>query len=230
MTAEDRDRRGWDLVAAAQAGDHAAFGELWLRYRPQIQRFVASKLRDRDAVEDLTSETFLRAWRALGTARDQGREVGSWLVRIAHNLVVDHARATARSRAIFAEPTGSDDAPGVVFAPGPESGIPEQHNRAGTSVHLRSYLDQLPARERQCLRLRFMEELSAAEIGESMGCTASAAKTVQYRAVRRLAGLLEADGYTSSAEFAAASPDPTTVVPLTREPSESHQPALREVA
>jgi RNA polymerase sigma-70 factor (ECF subfamily) len=230
MTAVDRDRRGWDLVAAAQAGDHAAFGELWLRYRPQIQRFVASKLRDRDAVEDITSETFLRAWRALGTAQDQGRDVGSWLVRIAYNLVVDHARATARSWVIFTERTGSDDAAGVAFELGPEAGVPEQHNRAGTSVHLRRYLDQLPARERQCLWLRFVDELSAAQIGESMGCTASAAKTVQYRAVRRLAGLLEADGYASSAEFAAASPDPTTVVPLTLEPSALHQHDLREVA
>jgi RNA polymerase sigma-70 factor (ECF subfamily) len=196
---------GWDLVSRAQAGDERAFGELLLRYRPQVRRFVASKVRDREAVEDLTSETFLRAWRSLNTARDQGRDVSSWLVRIAHNLVIDHARAVARSGFVsVGDPTELPD-PGVA---GPEAFVPEQRNRRGASQRLGGYLQELPVRERECLRLRFVGELSAAQVGDELGCTAVAAKTLQYRAVRRLAAVLEADGFTGSDEFAAASPDP----------------------
>lgn len=222
------DARGWKLVAAAQAGDELAFNELWVRYRPQVRRFISSKVRDRDVADDLTSETFVRAWRSLGSAQDRGGDFGSWLFRIAHNLVIDHARAVARSRLIyFAEPTEPLVERQVPTEVGPDGHVLERTNQIGISVHLSRYVDRLSTRERRCLHLRFGGELTAAETGAAMGCSATAAKSLQYRAIRQLTALLAADGFSSSTQFAAASPDPWSTIPLPRRTSE---PELREVA
>ncbi len=212
MTAEqkraDLGRAGWDLIAAARAGDADAFSELYRHYRPQVARFIASKVTDRTAVEDLTSDTFLKAWRALDGVTDQTRDVSSWLIAIAHRRVIDHARSAGRARVVVpAQPIGHQD-PGVVdLASGPDALVPEQRNRAAARVELGRYLAQLPDRERRCLHLRYAGELGSAQIGRHLGCTPIAAKSLQHRAISRLAALLRADGHTSTASFTATLPD-----------------------
>ena len=67
----------WELVAASQAGDRAAFAELYRRFRPVIERYVGWRVQDWAEVEDLVSETFLRALRGIGSVSYQGRDVGA---------------------------------------------------------------------------------------------------------------------------------------------------------
>lgn len=55
----------WDLIEAARHGDRAAFGELWTRCYPSIHRFALRRTGSRRLAEDFTSETFVRAWRAI---------------------------------------------------------------------------------------------------------------------------------------------------------------------
>src|ERR1700710_2120506 len=77
------------LMERAQDGDPQAFRELHDRYAAPVRRFVASRVPD-SLADDLTNETFLRAWRALTGFRWQDRDPLAWLLTIARNLIADH--------------------------------------------------------------------------------------------------------------------------------------------
>lgn len=87
----------WELVDRARAGDAAAFGQLVRRHQGRIHRLAAHLLRSRSEAEDVTQETFIRAYRALG--RFDGRsEPYTWLYRIAVNLSLNALRSRRARR------------------------------------------------------------------------------------------------------------------------------------
>ncbi|GAB3934068.1 hypothetical protein GCM10029976_042490 [Kribbella albertanoniae] len=82
-----------ELVDRAQAGDVGAFGELYDEYSLTVYRYIYARVSSSALAEDLTSETFVRALRALDSFRWQGRDFGAWLVTIARNLITDHYKS-----------------------------------------------------------------------------------------------------------------------------------------
>jgi RNA polymerase sigma-70 factor, ECF subfamily len=84
----------WQLVAAVQAGDQSAFGQLYARYQPVVAKLIYSRTRDRLLTEDLTSETFLRTLRRIDTINDQGKDLGAWLTTVARSLIADHFKCS----------------------------------------------------------------------------------------------------------------------------------------
>jgi RNA polymerase sigma factor (sigma-70 family) len=101
------------LVAAARAGDRAAFALLVARYRDVAFAYALARLRDRDEAEDVTQETFIRAFLAVGRLRGPG-SWEAWMMRILRNLCHDALR---RKRAQQAEPIKDD---WLADAPSPE--------------------------------------------------------------------------------------------------------------
>jgi RNA polymerase sigma-70 factor (ECF subfamily) len=92
---EPEDANGaWALVKAAQAGEMAAFGELFDRYYDVVFRFVLFRMGDRTLAEDITQETFVRALRRITSVSYQGRDIGAWFVTIARNLIFDHVKSS----------------------------------------------------------------------------------------------------------------------------------------
>ena len=83
-----------DLVERAQAGEADAFGRLYDQYSDTVYRYIYYRVGGKATAEDLTSETFLRALRRIGTFTWQGRDFGAWLVTIARNLVADHFKSS----------------------------------------------------------------------------------------------------------------------------------------
>lgn len=83
-----------DLVERAQAGEAEAFGRLYDQYSDTVYRYIYYRVGGKATAEDLTSETFLRALRRIGTFTWQGRDFGAWLVTIARNLVADHFKSS----------------------------------------------------------------------------------------------------------------------------------------
>lgn len=175
----------WALVEAAQRGDSAAFGELYDRYVESVFRYVLFRVGDRTLAEDVTSETFLRAFRRITSISYQGRDVGAWFVTIARNLVLDHVKSSRfRLEVATADP---DD--GTTVALGPESQVLTQL----THVELLRCVRQLGDDQRECIVLRFLQGLSVSETALIMGRNEGAIKALQHRAVRRLAQLLPAE-------------------------------------
>lgn len=193
----------WGLVLAAQGGDRDAFGELWRIYQPMVLRFVRSKVRDRDLAEDLTADTFLKAWRAIRTVRDQGRDVAAWLITIARNRVLDHFKSSAHNQELLPRtPIGSQDT-GIAQVSGPDVLVPEQLDREA-AARIAGYVARLPERQRQVIGLRYGQEATSREIATVMGCSEPATRSLRTNATRSLRHFLAEDGHTSTADFIAA--------------------------
>ncbi|WP_229400408.1 ECF subfamily RNA polymerase sigma factor, BldN family [Micromonospora okii] len=180
----------WALVERAQAGEAEAFGLIYDRYVDTVFRFVYFRVGNRQLAEDLTSDTFLRALKRIGSFTWQGRDLGAWLVTIARNLVADHFKS-GRYRL---EVTTGDVLDADREDRGPE-GSPEaavvEHI---TNVALLTAVKQLNPEQQECIVLRFLQSFSVAETARAMGKNEGAIKALQYRAVRALARLLP-DGF-----------------------------------
>ncbi|WP_367134588.1 sigma-70 family RNA polymerase sigma factor [Saccharothrix sp. HUAS TT1] len=172
----------WNLVRAAQGGDTDAFGALYDRYVDVVYRYVLFRVGDRTLAEDVTSETFLRALRSIGSISYQGRDVGAWFVTIARNIVFDHVKSS-RYRL---EVTTAELADNREVADGPEQEVLTD----ATNAELLRCVAQLGEDQRECITLRFIQGLSVAETAARMGRNEGAIKALQHRAVRRLAQLL----------------------------------------
>jgi RNA polymerase sigma-70 factor (ECF subfamily) len=180
----------WALVERAQAGEAEAFGLIYDRYMDTVFRFIYFRVGNRQLAEDLTSETFLRALKRIGSFTWQGRDLGAWLVTIARNLVADHFKS-GRYRL---EITTGDVLDADKEDRGPE-GTPEtavvDHI---TNVTLLTAVKQLNPEQQECIVLRFLQGYSVAETAQAMGKNEGAIKALQYRAVRALHRLLP-DGF-----------------------------------
>ncbi|MGY1635237.1 sigma-70 family RNA polymerase sigma factor [Geodermatophilus sp. SYSU D00742] len=172
----------WELVRRAQQGDAEAFGELYDHYVTVVFRYLYHRVGDRALVEDLTSETFVRALRRIDSLTYQGRDVGAWLVTIARNLLRDHLKSSRfRLELTTADMRDADRA-----TDGPEDAVVQRL----TNEQLLTCVRQLGAEQQECISLRFLQGLSVAETAAVMGKKDGAIKALQHRAVRRLAGLL----------------------------------------
>ncbi|GJF29798.1 hypothetical protein KNE206_24980 [Kitasatospora sp. NE20-6] len=174
-----------ELVERAQAGESEAFGGLYDQYADTVYRYIYYRVGSRATAEDLTSETFLRALRRIGTFTWQGRDFGAWLVTIARNLVADHFKSSRfRLEVTTGEMLDSNEC-----ERSPEESVLESLANAS----LRDAVRRLNPQQQECVNLRFLQGLSVAETARIMGKNEGAIKTLQYRAVRTLARLLPAD-------------------------------------
>ncbi|WP_447038137.1 ECF subfamily RNA polymerase sigma factor, BldN family [Streptomyces sp. DSM 118878] len=183
--ADSDSARMMELVERAQAGESDAFGRLYDQYSDTVYRYIYYRVGGKATAEDLTSETFLRALRRIGTFTWQGRDFGAWLVTIARNLVADHFKS---SRFRLEVTTGEMlDANEVERSP--EDSVLEHLSNTALLEAVR----RLNPQQQECVTLRFLQGLSVAETARVMGKNEGAIKTLQYRAVRTLARLLPDD-------------------------------------
>ncbi|WP_045699253.1 ECF subfamily RNA polymerase sigma factor, BldN family [Streptomyces rubellomurinus] len=174
-----------ELVERAQNGESEAFGRLYDHYADTVYRYIYYRVGSRATAEDLTSETFLRALRRIGTFTWQGRDFGAWLVTIARNLVADHFKSSRfRLEVTTGEMLDSNEC-----ERSPEDSVLESLSNAALLDAVR----RLNPQQQECVTLRFLQGLSVAETARIMGKNEGAIKTLQYRAVRTLARLLPPD-------------------------------------
>jgi RNA polymerase sigma-70 factor (ECF subfamily) len=169
-------------VRAAQA-DRAAFGRLYRRYLEGVYGYSFYLLGDHHDAEDVTERTFVAALGAIDRYRDTGATFRSWLFRIAHNQLANALRARSRQRALPLDKV--DAAGGSGGDPARLAGLADEAHR------LRAAVRALSVDRRQVIVLRFVDGLSAREIGEVLGRSEGAVRVLQHRALRDLAALLE---------------------------------------
>jgi RNA polymerase sigma-70 factor (ECF subfamily) len=170
-----------DEIALAQAGEgnKEAFGVLYERYVGRIYNYIYYRTGNQSDAEDLTARVFFRAMHHIKNYQDRGLPFSAWLYRIAHNLVANWHRDNSRRPEI-----PLDD--GVMvrhqWQEHPEQALlkAEEHQRLLNLIH------GLTPDRQQLLILKFVDHLSNAEIGQVMGKTEGAVKSLYHRTLLSL--------------------------------------------
>jgi len=185
----------WLLIERAQAGEAEAFGAIYEHYYELIFRYIRFRVADRQTAEDLTADTFLRAFKRIGAFTWQGRDPGAWLVTIARHLVADHFKSGRhRFESVGINVLNEEDTRPDERAEGrPEQSVVDHL----THLDMLRAVQQLTREQHECIVLRFLRGLSVAETARVMGKNQGAIKALQYRARNELVRLL-ATGATSA--------------------------------
>jgi RNA polymerase sigma-70 factor, ECF subfamily len=162
------------LVDRAQQGDRVALEELYLLHFDRIYSYLHMSVGNRHDAEDLTTQTFVRMLESIGRFRWQAAPFSAWLFRIAHNLAMDHFRATRRwqPEEEVPEPPGSE-----------EASAEEQALHVIGRQSMLDLIDNLSAEQQQVLTLKFVFNFSNAEVATILAKTEGAIKSLQHRAL-----------------------------------------------
>jgi RNA polymerase sigma-70 factor (ECF subfamily) len=172
MVDQERAESDARLVEATRAGSEKAFREIVERYHAMTFAVVRGILRDRPDVEDAMQEVFIKVYRGLGGFRGEAK-LSSWIYQIARNEALNRARKPN------APGTPLDD---VVIATPEESRPDVEYRRKIEREDVERCLAELDDDFRRVLELRYMAEMSYAEIGETMGLPIGTVKTYIHRA------------------------------------------------
>ena len=169
-----------DKVALARAskGDREAFGILYERYVRRIYNYIYYRTGNIYDAEDLTERVFFRALRHIGNYRDRGLPFSAWLYRIAHNLVANWHRDNSRRKEI-----PLDDG---IFSTKVESHPEHELLVSEERERLLQMIRRLPPDRQHLIVLKFVDHLSNAEIGQIMGRTEGAVKSLYHRTLLSL--------------------------------------------
>lgn len=164
------------LVLRAIRRDQDAFGELYDRHVVRVYRHIYYMVGSAAEAEDLTAQTFLRAWEAIERYQVRGAPFVSWLLRIAHNLGVSYLRSKRDSSELH---------DGIIDTK--ERRDPEwSYQQTAEEELVREAILRLREEQRQVIILRFIEDLDYREVAEIIGKSVAAIRVIQHRALNSL--------------------------------------------
>ena len=174
------------ILKRALNGEKEAFAEIYDFYVIRIFRFVYLKTSSKETAEDLTADTFLRCWKYIKEKSESGKKeivknnkIGSFLYRIARNLIIDHYRKKKNMTVEISE----EEKETIVDH---KQDILAQIDRKQEIEELRKSLGHLNDDYQEILILRYVEDLSMAEIAEITEKKEGAIRVQLHRAVKAL--------------------------------------------
>ena len=160
------------LISNYILGEEAALSVLINRHQARLYGFIFSKIQDRDATEDVFQDTFIKVIRTLkrGNYNEQGKFL-PWVMRIAHNLVIDYFRKNNRMPKF--KNKGDFDIFSVLSdeSPNAENKIVENQ----IADHVRILLEELPQDQKIVIKMRIYQDMSFKEISENTGVSINTA-------------------------------------------------------
>ena len=172
-----------EILLHASQGDREAFGVLYEQYVERIYNYVYYRTGNVHDAEDLTARVFYRALHHIQNYTDRGVPFSAWLYRIAHNLIANWHRDRSRHQEI-----PLDDAPTIHYRGDPPEAVLIQSQDQDALLKL---LRHLPAERQHLLILKSVEHMSNSEIGEIMGRSEGAVKSLYHRTLLALRDDLE---------------------------------------
>ncbi len=158
--------------------DKEAFGELYELYAERIYKYIYYRTSNHAETEDLTSRVFERALKHISHYENRGVPFSAWLYRIAHNLVANYHRDRSRRQLISLESISQWH----IYEDGPELAIETDEDK---ETLLRA-VHRLPADRRDLLLMKYVEKMPNAEIGDIMGRSEGAIKSLYHRTLLAL--------------------------------------------
>ena len=164
------------LVRRAQQRDQEAFAQLYEEHFDKIYRYVALRIGDKKEAEDMTQQVFINALKSISSFKWKGIPFSAWLVRIAHNQVVDYLRKKTKQATVpLDESRASGDSNPQLMA---EYRLDIEQLLLATK--------RLTQAQREVISLRFAGELSTAQVAKVMGKSQGAVKALQHSAIAAL--------------------------------------------
>ncbi len=168
------------LVSRTQNGEMEAFALLYTEYFEHIYRYIYLRVGQVQQAEDLTQEVFLKALDSIGSYHYKGAPFGSWLFRIAHNLVIDYYRKSRKESTLPAESL-------TIIEPDGPAGAFE---RSMEVQSMKTAIEMLPPKQKEVISMRFGAGMSVAETARATGKTEGTVKKLQFEALAKLRRLI----------------------------------------
>ena len=153
-----------ELIVLYSNGKEQAFETLLMRHKDRIYRYILSKLKDSDLANDVFQDTFIKVIQTLkkGTYNEKGRFV-SWVMRIAHNLIIDHFRRQQRMPMYDTYDSEHD-----VFyrLSEPSKNIEDMIIDSQIKTDINALMLELPQNQYEVLKMRLYQDMSFKEIAE----------------------------------------------------------------
>ena len=146
------------------SGDHSAISKLIERHSRRVRDYINMMVKDRDVADDIFQETFIKAVRVIDEGRytDNGKFL-SWILRIAHNQVIDHFRAQRQNKSVSEAEAGYDVLGTLKLA---ERTIEDSMVCDQIERDVRALVELLPDEQREVVIMRYFSGLSFKEIAE----------------------------------------------------------------
>ncbi|WP_337633157.1 RNA polymerase sigma factor [Prevotella sp.] len=184
-----------ELALSYIDGNNRAFDLLLLRNQSNIYSYILFIVHDRETAEDLFQDTFVKAIAYMQDGRytTSGKFAG-WLMRIAHNTVMDWYRSLAQFH--FVEANKDNDLSNVSDPSLVVDNIENQYVNSQTLKDVRRLLDMLPMIQREVVYMRFYQQLSFKEIAETTNCSINTALGRMRYAVLNMRRMAKTYGMT----------------------------------
>lgn len=146
------------------SGDRSAISQLIERHSRRVKDYIHMMVKDRDVVDDIFQETFIKAVRVIDEGRytDNGKFL-SWILRIAHNQVIDHFRAQRQNKSVSESEAGYDVLGTLKLA---ERTVEDAMVCEQIERDVRALVELLPAEQREVVMMRYFSGLSFKDIAE----------------------------------------------------------------
>ncbi|MEK6154211.1 sigma-70 family RNA polymerase sigma factor [Flavobacteriaceae bacterium 3-367] len=176
------------LISAYMNGDERALETLINKHNQRITSFIYSKVMDRDVTEDIFQDTFIKVIRTLkkGSYIDEGKFL-PWVMRIAHNLIIDHYRKNKRLPKFEA----GDDFNIFSIIGDEKLNAEKQLIKDQIDTDLRELIEELPGDQKEVLFMRIYKDMSFKEISENTGVSINTALGRMRYALINLRKLIE---------------------------------------
>ena len=161
------------LLESYLSGNKSAISQLIERHSRRVRDYIRMLVKDRDAAEDIFQETFIKAVRVI----DEGRYTHngkflSWILRIAHNQVIDYFRAKRQNKALTEAEAGYDVLGSLRLS---EQTVEDRIVARQIESDIRSLIEALPPEQREVVFMRYFTGLSFKEIAEQTGVSINTA-------------------------------------------------------
>jgi RNA polymerase sigma-70 factor (ECF subfamily) len=180
MSDKDSNKDLGKLVELAQSGDTHAFGKIYDQLVKPVYRYIYYRV-EPEIAEDLTEETFLKAWKNLKQYKKGASPFSSWVFKIAHNLICDYYRKNQPVEEVNENLADTKR----------ESDPSSQLNIKLNQIKLRKAIKKLPANYQQVIVLKYINEMDNLSIARTINKSEGAVRTLQFRALEKLRHLLE---------------------------------------
>ena len=160
------------LISKYISGNENSLSVLIHRHKSRIYGFIFSKIQDRDSAEDIFQDTFIKVIQTLkrGLYNEQGKFL-PWVMRIAHNLVIDHFRKNNRMPKF----NGRGDFDVFSIISDGNLSIESQIVESQIASHVRILLEELPEDQKKVIKMRIYQDMSFKEISENTGVSINTA-------------------------------------------------------